>query len=96
MSGRHVQVLHELLDAGEMSLDDLVRRTRHLYAVKNPFKAFLRDLTYPLNLDAVRVAAQEGARLAVNLDWPTEITEPEFFRRVKAMPKGKVHGFLSR
>jgi hypothetical protein len=29
------------------------------------------------------------------LDWPTKITETEFFQRVKAMPKAKLHGFLS-
>ena len=34
--------------------------------------------------------------LSVNIDWPTEITETEFFRRVKEMPKGKVYGFLSK
>jgi hypothetical protein len=37
----------------------------------------------------------KGYLLAINLDWPMEITETEFFQRVKDMPKGKVHGFLS-
>jgi hypothetical protein len=32
---------------------------------------------------------------AINLDWPTEITETEFFKRSKELPKGKVYGFLS-
>jgi len=27
--------------------------------------------------------------------WPTEITETEFFRSVKEMPKAKTHGFLA-
>ena len=34
--------------------------------------------------------------LSINLDWPMQITETEFFRRIKEMPKGKVYGFLSR
>ncbi len=32
--------------------------------------------------------------LSINLEWPTQITETEFFKRVKEMPKAKVHGFL--
>lgn len=33
--------------------------------------------------------------LKTNLQWPTQITETEFYRLVKAPPKGKLHGFLS-
>jgi hypothetical protein len=33
--------------------------------------------------------------LKINLQWPTQITDTEFFRLVKALPKGKLHGFLS-
>jgi hypothetical protein len=36
-----------------------------------------------------------GYRISIRLEWPTQITETEFFRQVKAMPKAKVHGFLS-
>ena len=28
------------------------------------------------------------------LEWPTQITETEFFARVKQMPKAKTHSFL--
>jgi len=34
--------------------------------------------------------------LTANLDWPTQITETEFFRLIKTMPRGKIHGFLSK
>ena len=37
-----------------------------------------------------------GWEVWANLDWPTKITETEFFRRVKEMPKGKSYGFLSK
>ena len=30
--------------------------------------------------------------LSINLEWPTQITETEFFKRVKETPKAKVHG----
>lgn len=98
MSGRHVQVLNLLLDKGEMSLDDLASQSRHLYTLKNPLKALLRDISYLVELEAMagRQGEQHGTIfLSANLEWPTQITETEFFRRIKAMPKGKVHGFLS-
>jgi hypothetical protein len=34
-------------------------------------------------------------RVFINLDWPQEIDEGEFLRRMKAMPKGKTFKFLS-
>lgn len=98
MSARHVQLLNLLLDQGELVLGVVRERTIHLYTVKNPNKALARDLNYLLELEAIRVRELKeprGYALSVNLEWPTQITETEFFRRVKAMPKGKVYGFLS-
>jgi hypothetical protein len=34
-------------------------------------------------------------QLSINLEWPTQITETEFFKRAKELPKAKVYGFLS-
>lgn len=98
MSGRHVQLLNLLLDQGELTLGVVRERTVHLYAVKNPVKALARDLHYLSSLQAIHVRELDEPRryaVSVNLEWPTQITETEFFRRVKAMPKGKVYGFLS-
>ncbi|MBI4515642.1 MAG: Fic family protein [Deltaproteobacteria bacterium] len=98
MSSRHVQLLNLLLDAEEITLADLVPRTRHFYTVKNPHKALIRDLNYLIGLQAMnakRLEDRAGFLLSINLDWPTQITETEFFRRVRDMPKGKVYGFLS-
>jgi len=99
MSSRHVQLLNLLLDQDEITLVDLSARTRHFYAVKNPQKALVRDLSYLIQLQAMRATRlpeDKGYLLAINLEWPTQITETEFFRRVKEMPKGKVYGFLSK
>jgi Fic family protein len=98
MSGRHVQILNLLLDAGEIPLADISGRTRQFYSVKNPGKALVRDLSYLVQLGALdvkKLPAEKGFLFSINLDWPTQITETEFFRRVKDMPKGKVYGFLS-
>jgi hypothetical protein len=66
--------------------------------LKNPHKALIRDLNYLIQLQAIqakRLPEDGGFLLSVRLEWPTQITETEFFRRVKEMPKGKVYGFLS-
>lgn len=78
----------------------LTERTRHLYTVKNPYKAPVRDLGYLIQLRAITVKRppepdEEEFLISIRLNWPTEITETEFFKRVKAIPKGKVYGFLS-
>lgn len=100
MSARHIQLLNLLLDEQEMKLALLTERTRHLYTVRNPYKALVRDLNYLIQLRAIsakRLPAPENHDflISIQLGWPTEITETEFFKRVKAMPKGKVYGFLS-
>jgi Fic family protein len=98
MSNRHVQLLTLLLDEDEMTLTELTRRTAHLYALKNPYKSLVRDLNYLIELGAARATRlpeDAGFLLSVRLEWPTTITETEFFRLVKAMPKARGHGFLS-
>jgi Fic family protein len=98
MSGRHVQILSLLLDEGEIHHTNISEKTRKFYVVKNPGKALIRDLKYLFQLGALytkELPEGKGYLLSVNLDWPTQITETEFFRLVKEMPKGKVYGFLS-
>jgi len=99
ISSRHVQILGLLLDVDEMTLTDLSTKTRHLYKVKNPYKALIRDLQYLIRLQAIRAKKLPDNRdynLSINREWPTQITETEFFKRVKDMPKGKMFGFLSK
>ncbi len=98
MSARHVQLLNVMLDVERITVAELAKRTSHLYALKNPQKALIRDLGYLLHLQAIAAMPMPddaGVQLSINLDWPTKITETEFFRRVKQMPKGKAYGFLS-
>jgi Fic family protein len=98
MSDRHVQLLNLLLDEEEIILEELSKRTAHFYRMKNPYKALIRDLNYLIELSAVgatRLPENAGYLIAIRLDWPTRITETEFFRHVKEMPKARVHGFLS-
>lgn len=98
MSNRHVQLLNLLLEEDEISLSEMAKRTRHFYGVKDAYRALVRDLNYLIELNAVwakRLPDGAGFLVSIRLDWPMKITETEFFRKVKAMPKAKVHGFLS-
>jgi hypothetical protein len=98
VSARHVQLLNLLLDEEAMTLAALTERTRHIFIVSNPYKALVRDLNYLISMGAIaakRLRDTSGFLISINLDWPAKITETEFSQRVKAMPKGKVYGFLS-
>lgn len=98
MSARQLQLLNLLLDCEEMTLADLSAKTRYFYSVQNPYKALIRDLNYLIELQAVgarKLPEDKGHMLSIRLEWPTQITETEFFKRVKEMSKGKVYGFLS-
>jgi Fic family protein len=98
LSGRHVQLLNLLLDEEKMTLTAITERTRHFYRVRNPYRALSRDLNYLIGLQAIaarRLPDNAGFLFSINLDWPTQITETEFFRRMKDMPKGKMYGFLA-
>ena len=102
MTERQIKILNVLLDEGEMSYVSLFGRAELFYAVKNQQKALLRDLLYLWNVGAISIRAQLddetflNSYMDANLDWPTQITESEFFTRAKKLPKGKVHGFLSK
>jgi Fic family protein len=99
MSARHIQLLNVLLDEGQMRLSELMQKTMHLYRLKNPIKALIRDLNYLAWLGAATMtpSPDDGhPTLSANIDWPTQITETEFFKKVKSLPKGKVFGFLSK
>jgi Fic family protein len=98
MSDRHVQLLQLLLEEESLTLAALVKRTEHFYRVGNFRKALIRDLSYLMQLQAIQVKQlpdKSDFLLSINLEWPTQITETEFFKRVNEMPKAKVHGFLS-
>lgn len=97
MSARHLEVIRLLLETDEIELGPLTTRTRHLYMLKNPGKALSRDLVYLYGLGAVRIQRRDGDEvwLSADLSWPTRITETEFFRLAKALPRGKVSGILT-
>lgn len=94
---RQIEILNLLLESDGMNVDQLLRRTVHSYKrLSVPLKALARDLSDLDHLGAIKLEELPGGkyRLAVRLEWPTEITETTFFERLKALPKAKTYSFL--
>jgi len=95
---RHIEILKLLLTVDTMTLDDLTKKTASIYKpLKKPYKALIRDINYLLQLRAIgyKKLPENQYEMFARLEWPMEITETEFFKRVKEMPKAKTHSFLS-
>ncbi len=94
---RQIELLKFLLSVDSVDWHELAQESASIYAgIKNPGKAFQRDMSNLVNLGAVRIerVAEKKWKVAVRLEWPSEITESAFFQKIKQMPKGKTYGFL--
>ena len=99
---RQLELLSLLLDK-EKPVDwrRFVAEANHLYTKhKDRSAAITRDVSKLLALDAVKVewdqAGQGWPLISVNLDWPSTITETEFFEKIKELPKSKDYSFLTK
>lgn len=91
---RQLHVLDTLLRVESMGVRELVDKTMPKYAsLKSGMKGFIRDINALFELGAIALDAK-GENIAVNLDWPTEMTESEFFNRVKNMPTATTASWL--
>ena len=94
---RQVAILNTLLDRGPLTHAELYAAVRSNYGVKNPVTAFGRDIVDLFVLETITpIVANEAVdtRWSIRLGWPTEVTETEFFKRIKTMPKAKASEFL--
>jgi Fic family protein len=97
---RQIEILKILLVEERIVAFDLYERTKPLYAlIQDGMGAHFRDLTQLDTLRAISVPwfSSDAAKdiISINLNWPQEIDEGEFLRRMKAMPKSKTFKFLS-
>jgi Fic family protein len=95
MAKRRLAILGLLLAAsGPISMREMIDKTReHYTSLKNHMKAVTRDLSSLIHLRAIRFD-RETSSFSVNLDWPQEITETEFFQRIKTLHRAKALSFL--
>jgi Fic family protein len=100
---RQIQILKILLEFDELpALDLMMKAKAHYFSLSHWELAIVRDLFSLEELGAIKLSHAlpnaptiEEDRFSINLDWPQEIDEGEFLRRMKAMPKGKSFKFLS-
>jgi len=97
IADRQLEILKLLLGVDAIMLDELEERTRvHYVKLGTPHKAFIRDVNYLLRLKAIGFKRDgDKYQMFARLEWPTEITETEFFRSVREMPRAKTPGFLA-
>ena len=94
---RQLKILSLLLDEKELDWQDLRERMVTVYSDRQkPESALMRDLNELARLDAIRItlSGDRKYRIAIRLDWPSRITESDFFRRLKEMPKARTYSFL--
>ena len=96
IAGRQIEILKLLLER-EMTESELIVATEANYStLKDLVRAFDRDIGGLVALKAVGYRELYDGEISffVRLEWPTEITETEFFERIKAMPRARTHRFL--
>ena len=83
-----------------MGFGELLRSTAHLYPLRSARRALIRDLNYLIGLEVLALGLEGGPAgeswIGVNLEWPTQISETEFFRRARELPRGRTLRFLAR
>lgn len=94
---RQVEILKLLLEK-DYTFSELTKITALFYSsLKNQTKALIRDINSLIRLGAIGYNKLEKNeyRLWVRLEWPTEITETEFFKSLEQLPKAKTYNILS-
>jgi len=101
---RQIAILEHILSFTEIAWSALYKDIIKLYGdVMNKDKAVIRDMNHLLSLGAITFRKEEiekskEIRLTfwARLEWPTEITETEFFRKVSTFPRVKGQLFVPR
>ena len=100
---RQLAILNFLLEKEEIEINALFREFRHIYALKDPYSGYVRDMTALRNLRAISIFPKDQTNTLasapilaarIRLSWPTEITETEFFHEMKNLPRAKTFDFL--
>lgn len=100
---RQLILLEKLLDvSGKIEFSQLLESVKDHYATRKVAShALARDCVRLRDLGAIQIEKDETNPkraifyLTVNLDWPSTITETEFFAKIEDLPKSKTYEFLS-
>ena len=94
---RQLKILEMLLDVASMDFGRLIKMTESTYrTLKDPLGGLVRDLLNLEALDAIAIKQIGESRyeVAINPEWPTRLTETDFFAKMKQYPKAKTLSFL--
>ncbi len=102
---RQLTLLERLLNAdGPLRFPRLAALVEADYSSRKvPVNAIIRDVNRLFDLGAVDIVRRDKTapmtlsqfEIAVQIDWPSKITETEFFDRLAHLPKAKTYRFLS-
>jgi hypothetical protein len=99
---RQLMVLNRLLDRnGEVEFTQLVEEVTPYYASrKNAMFAIIRDVNRLGALGAIMIRREDHAVtnrpqffIKADLNWPSRITDTEFFAKLDSLPKSKTTAF---
>jgi Fic family protein len=101
LAKRQLMITNMLLeDSDTQEIFALYDRVQAEYAhLKAPLDAYFRDISNLSRLGAIRltrVKETRGLLVQINTDWPTTITETEFFKSLENLPKAKTYKFLQK
>lgn len=94
LADRQRNILEYLLDSeAAVELNPLFDSLyKHYKGLKAAEKAFIRDLQYLIQLNAITATPKKDGNtvlLSARLDWPTKITETKFYAELNKMPEAK-------
>ena len=94
---RQIELLKVLLEVEKIDWTQFYQKVTVVYKnTASMSKTIGRDLNSLLQLGAIDIKkVGEGKwEIAIRPQWPQEITESDFFDKIKKMPKGKSYPFL--
>lgn len=91
---RQIEILKLLLKVEVAFWPEFAKLANGIHkSLSKPIMALVRDINYLGALGAVHIRRDEAERitLRVNLEWPAQITETEFFEKTRKFSKAKPH-----
>jgi Fic family protein len=94
---RQIGLLKILLDVEKIDWYQFVEKAKvHYKKTANFSKTLMRDIGSLVQLRAIEIkkVGEKKWDVSIRPQWPQEITESDFFEKIKKMPKGKTYPFL--
>ncbi len=94
---RQIAVLKILLEVDRIDWHQLLAKVAGDYkGMANVPKTLNRDMSRLLDLGAIEIkkVGERKWTVAIRPQWPQEITESDFFEKIRKIPNGKTYRFL--